>query len=251
MLDGFLNCERAPMKLAELPNFPRDFQQESLKLINGLLQLESSAFYLVGPNMQHRGLVTHNLAREDDKLYQSRYMQLDPLNPALHEAGGESVIDMDSVMSPQLIEQLVYYQDFLKPMGYRYVADMFFRSGGKIMAVITLLRSAQQGPFTAGELTLLRQLQPFLEFTLKSVYLPERIAQRKTIAERYRLTPRELDVLELVLSGAGNKVIARELMLGLATVKSHLQHVYRKTAVGTRTELVTRIVGELGVNPAE
>jgi hypothetical protein len=65
-------------------------------------------------------------------------------------------------MSPQLIEQLAYYQDFLKPMNYRYVADMFFRSGGKIIAVITMLRSADQGEFSEGELTLLRKLQPFL-----------------------------------------------------------------------------------------
>lgn len=235
------------MKPAELPDFPRDFQQESLKLVNSLLQLRSSAFFLVGPNMRHRGLVTHNLARKDDKLYQSRYMHMDPLNPALHEAGSETVIHMDSLMSPQRIEQLSYYQDFLRPMGYRYVADMFFRSGGKIIAVITLLRSIAQGPFSRDELTLLRKLQPFLEFTLNSVYLPERIAQRKSIAERYRLTPRELDVLELVLSGAGNKAIAGQLLLGLPTVKSHLQHVFRKTSVATRTELVTRIMGDLKV----
>jgi DNA-binding CsgD family transcriptional regulator len=233
------------MNPAELPNFPRDFQQESLKLINSLLELKSSAFYLVGPNMRHRGLVTHNLAKEDDKLYQSRYMHMDPLNPGLHEEGGEAVMHMDSIMNPQLIEQLAYYQDFLKPMNYRYVADMFFRSGGKIIAVITMLRSPDQGAFVEGELTLLKKLQPFLEFTLKSVYLPERIAQRKSIAERYQLTARELDVLELVLSGAGNKAIASELMLGLPTVKSHLQHVFRKTSVVTRTELVTRIVGDL------
>ena len=60
------------MKPVELPDFPRDFQQESLKLVNSLLQLRSSAFFLVGPNMRHRGLVTHNVARKDDKLYQSR-----------------------------------------------------------------------------------------------------------------------------------------------------------------------------------
>lgn len=235
------------MNPSELPNFPRDFQQESLKLINSFLELKSSAFYLVGPNMRHRGLVTHNLAKADDKLYQSRYMHMDPLNPGLHEDGGETVLHMDSIMSPQLIEQLAYYQDFLKPMNYRYVADMFFRSDGKIIAVITMLRSIDQGPFSPEELMILRKLQPFLEFTLNSVYLPERIAQRKSIAERYQLTARELDVLELVLSGAGNKAIANELMIGLPTVKSHLQHVYRKTSVVTRTELVTKIVGDLKV----
>lgn len=106
--------------------FPSDFQQESLKLINSLLVLKSSAFFLVDPNMSHRGLVTHNLAQEDDNLYQNRYMHMDPLNPKMHESSGETVVHMDSIMTPQVISQLVYYQDFLKPRNYRYVADIFF-----------------------------------------------------------------------------------------------------------------------------
>lgn len=233
------------MKPKELPNFPSDFQQESLRLINSFLEIKSSAFFLVGPNMRHRGLVTHNLAREDHRLYQNHYMHLDPLNPSLHEDSNEAIIHMDSIMSPQMVEQLAYYQDFLKPINYRYVVDMFFRSGGKVIAVITMLRDEDQGDFNASELAVLRKLQPFLEYTLKSVYLPERIAERKTIEQKYELTARELDVLELILSGASNKAIAKNLMLGLPTVKTHLQHMYRKTGVSTRTRLVTQVMADL------
>jgi ATP/maltotriose-dependent transcriptional regulator MalT len=233
------------MKSTDLPAFPRHFQQQSLKLINSFLEIRSAAFYLVGPNMRHRGLVTHNMAKAEDKLYQSRYMHMDPLNPSLHENSGATVIHMDSLLSPKVIDQLAYYQDFLKPMNYRYVADMFFRSGGKIIAVITLLREKKQGPFLENELDVLRKLQPFLEYSLNEVYLPQRITERKTIEEKYQMTSRELDVLELVLSGAGNKVIARELMLGLPTIKTHLQHMYRKARVATRTELLTKVMADL------
>ena len=233
------------MQSTDIPNFPADFQRESLKLVNSLLEIKSSAFYLVDPNMQHRGLVTHNLAREADKRYERRYRHEDPLNPALYERGGATVVHMDSVMRPELIERLAYYQDFLKPMDLRYVVDMFFRAEGRIIAVITMLRAEAQGPFTAGELELLERLQPFLEYALNRVYLPERIAERRSIEEKYHLTARELDVIELVLSGASNKLIAKELMLGLPTVKSHLQHVYRKTGVSTRTGLITKVIADL------
>ena len=236
------------MKSIELANFPGHFQQESLKLVNSFLKLKSSAFYLIGPNMQHRGLVTQNMAREEDKLYQSQYMHMDPLNPSLHETGGETVVHMDSILSPQAVDQSVYYQEFLKPMDYRYVTDMFFRSGGKIIAVITMLRDQDQGPFTGTELEMLKKLQPFLEYTLNSVYLPERIAERRTIEQKYQLTARELDVLELVLAGASNKLMARELVLGLPTIKTHLQHIYRKTGVATRTELLSRVMADLNAH---
>lgn len=226
-------------------SFPSDFQQESLKLIESFMVLQSSAFYLVDPNMSHKGVVTHNLAKEDNKLYQNHYMHMDPLNPSLYEKGSETVVHMDSIMTPHFIKQSVYYQDFLKPLNYRYCTDIFFRSEEKIIAVITLLREQQQGKFTDAELSLLRKLQPFLEYTLNTVYMPKRMTERATIEQRYNLTDRELDVLELVVSGASNKVIASELTLSLATIKTHLQHIYHKAGVISRTELLSLVISDL------
>ena len=228
-------------------SFPSQFQHESLKLIDSFIELKSSAFYLIAPNLTHKGVVTHNLAREDDKIYQNRYMHMDPLNPNLFEKSGETVVHMDSIMTPRFINQSAYYQDFLKPLGYRYVTDMFFRHEGKIIAVITMLREESQGEFTTDELTLLSNLQPFMEYSLNTVYLPERIAQRMTIGEQYQLTSRELDVLELVMSGASNKAMANDLVLGLATIKTHLQHIYHKAGVVSRTELLSRIIDDVKV----
>lgn len=233
------------MKSVELARLLAEFQRQSLQLIGSFLPIRSSAFFLVGPDMRHRDVITHNLAHREDQRYQRRYMHLDPLNPARFEDSAETVVHMDSVMNPAEVERSTYYREFLAPMNYRYVADMFFRSEGKIIAVITMLRDAALGPFGAEELLVLRRLQPFLEYALGSVYLPDRIAERKSIAEKYLLTARELDVLELVLSGAGNKAIANALTLGLPTVKSHLQHIYRKTGVAGRTELVSHIVADL------
>jgi DNA-binding CsgD family transcriptional regulator len=233
------------MSAIEPFSFPSDFQQESLKLIDDLLVLKSSAFYLIDPNMSHKGVVTHNLAKEDDKLYQNHYMHMDPLNPKLHEKGGETVVHMDSIMTSHFINQSAYYQDFLKPLNYRYVADIFFRAEGNIIAVITLLRDPLQGEFTNSELSLLRKLQPFLEYTLNTVYMPKRITERATIEDRYELTDRELDVVELVISGASNKAIAKELALGLATIKTHLQHIYHKAGVFSRAELLSQVISDL------
>lgn len=228
-------------------SFPSAFQRESLKLIDSLMLIKSSAFYLIDPNMSHKGVVTNKLAKEDNKLYQNHYMHMDPLNPALHEKGGETVVHMDSIMTPRFIKQSVYFQDFLKPLNYRYCADIFFRNEGQIVAVITLLRDESQGAFTGDELSLLRKQQPFMEFTLNTVYMPKRVAERATIEDRYLLTDRELDVLELLVSGASNKAIANELMLSLATVKTHLQHIYHKAGVFSRAELLSQIISDLKI----
>lgn len=51
------------------------------------------------------------------------------------------------------------------------------------------------------------------------------------------LTPRELDVVRLALTGWPNKDIADKLAICEGTIKSHLHHVYQKLGVRGRLEL--------------
>jgi DNA-binding CsgD family transcriptional regulator len=51
------------------------------------------------------------------------------------------------------------------------------------------------------------------------------------------LTPSERRVVELVAAGHSNQEIARKLFVSLATVKSHLVHVFQKLDVRSRAEL--------------
>jgi DNA-binding NarL/FixJ family response regulator len=55
-------------------------------------------------------------------------------------------------------------------------------------------------------------------------------------AEGFSLTPRELEVLQLVASGSSNMEIAQALWVTEQTVKFHLSNVYRKLHVANRTE---------------
>ena len=54
------------------------------------------------------------------------------------------------------------------------------------------------------------------------------------------MTPRQLDVLKLLLRGLPNKLIARELGLTEGTVKVHLAAILRALAVRNRTEAVIK-----------
>ena len=60
---------------------------------------------------------------------------------------------------------------------------------------------------------------------------------QKTVAsEVEQLTNRETEVLEFVMHGLGNKAIADRLGVTVAAVKWHLQHIYEKLHVHSRTE---------------
>ena len=60
------------------------------------------------------------------------------------------------------------------------------------------------------------------------------------------LTPRQLTVLSLLASGARNKEVAEQLSLSVNTVKFHIENIYRKLGVQTRTQAM-RVALERGL----
>ena len=75
----------------------------------------------------------------------------------------------------------------------------------------------------------------------------EQRAQSEELRRRYRsLTPRERDVLALVVTGLLNKQIAGELGTSEASVKVHRQHVMAKMGAGSLAALV-RMADRLGI----
>lgn len=72
----------------------------------------------------------------------------------------------------------------------------------------------------------------------------ERRAKRAQLAERLAaLTERERGVLQRIVEGKANKVIAAELEISVKTVEAHRAKVMEKMAVDSVAELVQRIIG--------
>jgi DNA-binding NarL/FixJ family response regulator len=65
---------------------------------------------------------------------------------------------------------------------------------------------------------------------------------RRTASPGPTITEREVEVLELLSRGLGNKEMARELFVSEATVKSHLSHIYAKLGVDTRAGAVAAAI---------
>ncbi len=54
-------------------------------------------------------------------------------------------------------------------------------------------------------------------------------------APEHGLTPRELEVLQLVAEGRSNREIANALLISVPTVKRHLTNVFAKLGMPSRT----------------
>jgi LuxR family maltose regulon positive regulatory protein len=54
------------------------------------------------------------------------------------------------------------------------------------------------------------------------------------------LSSRELEVLRLIAAGLANREIADELVIATGTVKRHINHIYGKLGVGSRTQAIAK-----------
>lgn len=65
------------------------------------------------------------------------------------------------------------------------------------------------------------------------------VAAAPARADASGLTEREVDVVRLIARGLSNQQVARELVVGMATVKTHVNHILAKTGCRDRAALVS------------
>lgn len=74
----------------------------------------------------------------------------------------------------------------------------------------------------------------------------EPFRRRHAIANRLKhsgLSPREIEVSLAIMRGLSNANIAKQLFIDEKTVKDHLQRIYAKIHIKTRTELISKMLG--------
>lgn len=59
-------------------------------------------------------------------------------------------------------------------------------------------------------------------------------------AQDHNMSEREMEIINLILSGKSNKEIEEALFISIKTVKSHIYNIYKKAGVKSRYELISR-----------
>ena len=62
------------------------------------------------------------------------------------------------------------------------------------------------------------------------------------IQNRYQLTQREKQIMELVCKGYRNEEIAEEINIALGTVKTHIRNIHRKTQTKSKIATLLRFL---------
>ncbi len=63
----------------------------------------------------------------------------------------------------------------------------------------------------------------------------------RQLADKFKLTPRQLEAARLLVEGNPHKRIARRMQITINSVNTHLKRVYDKTGSANTVELVFRV----------
>ena len=219
-----------------------DFKRELLALVHRLVPVDGTRFYIYVPWVQlKQDTASDGQLDQMVEDYARKFWALDPMHPSRFEEKQTVVISNSTIMEDSAWRETEIFKGFYRPNGYFHNCDIFLKQKDRIVAVLSLVRKNADQPFTPREIELLNQVQPFVEYSLGAIYVSNRVHNRSSLSAEYRLTAREVDVVEIAMTGVSNKVLCKHLDISLPTLRTHMQNIYTKTNVRSNAELISKL----------
>ena len=149
-------------------------------------------------------------------------------------------------MEDDLREKTEFYQGYLSPQNIPYGEGIFLVKEGKILGVLNLFRSKELGDFKEKDMHILEVFKNHLTNILYST-CQDSIATdgRKFVSikdiERYNLSKREKEIMDLMLQGDTNVEISEKLFISISTVKKHVYNIFTKMGINSRMQLMKMV----------
>jgi DNA-binding CsgD family transcriptional regulator len=165
-----------------------------------------------------------------------RYLAEDPLTPL------DGARKYSDYFSQRQFQRLGLYREVARPVGVQDMIRLWLDPRGTGNARLEFDR-ADWG-FRERDRAVLDLVLPHLKQFRRNAAARRRLSARAADAVE-RLTPREREILELVAKGRTNAEVARLLWISPGTVRKHLENVYDKLGVHTRTGAVAALAAKL------
>ncbi|ALD44220.1 helix-turn-helix transcriptional regulator [Serratia sp. OLHL2] len=225
------------------------FYPSLLNWLEGFFAFDNAIVYAFERGRPPRCLIKTERENSDavNQLYQQGAYLQDPFYRALNDGGEGEVLTLRQ-LAPCGFYHSDYYRNFYRKTGWHDEAGVllqltperglgvFFGSARRTVAV----RYPQRADLRSA-LTLVKSVA---RLHGEVVAAP---AEAATVNDdgaqaRYLLTPREREIVDLILAGCGSQQIADRLFISLGTVKNHRKNIYGKLNIGSQAELFSLLL---------
>jgi DNA-binding NarL/FixJ family response regulator len=174
----------------------------------------------------------------------SCYAQLPWLVP-WDRVAEEVAVRFSDRISQRAFRRTPVHDYFFRPFGLDHVVGA--RVALPTGQLIDFVCESGGRDFADPDVSLLERLRPYLGAILCRAQAG---ALALHLRSTFALTRREAEVLALLTRGRSNRAIAATLFVSPGTVRKHLEHLYTKLAVKTRTEAANRALAPDGAGRA-
>lgn len=178
-----------------------------------------------------RGIWIHmteaNLAR-----YDAHFQYHDPITFALQARRHATAVS--EVMPHRELVRTEFFNDFLARDGLHWGINLHAFDGAQALGDLRIWRGRQRREFEPRDKQLLDLIEPAFIAALRRSRAAAPVAGD---GPARALSAREREVVRLVARGLTDKQIARELAIGVASVRTYLQRIFEKTGVQRRAGL--------------
>jgi DNA-binding CsgD family transcriptional regulator len=215
------------------------FGDETVNVVCRTLGAQWGSFYRIGSGQKPFGFRTTGVPPEFGVAYAREDMQhLDPLHPFRMVPRRQRFLTMGDTRADNPARHRAFVS-FLHSYGAQDAAEMIFSYRGKAVAGLSLCWTERK-PEHRSTTELGGTLQSYVEFNLGNLWPDIGTQAGEGNSAESLFTSREREVLDVVCRGFTNEQIASHLNISIATVKTHLIHIFKKAGVETRGELISR-----------
>jgi len=209
-------------------------------LVMQLLQGQFYASFVWQPESASFGQsVQINMDPANIKQYETYFQFNDPITPLMKRY--EVAVRATDVLKHDALRKTEFFNDFLSKDGLYWGVNLYAWHQGHNLGDMRIWRDRRRENFSEDDLRMLDMIQP--AFTSALARARNHSGMRKTTPSSppsliIKLSPREQETAQLVAQGLSDKEIARRLNISATTVRTHLEHAFKKTGAHNRTGLV-------------
>lgn len=133
------------------------------------------------------------------------------------------------------------YRTFTEKYRIHDEIDLVLWAGGAPVASLAVLY--QEVNRQADDEPKLKELGHYLQYTFSILPAVRQIDLNRELESKWKLTPKERAVANLMILGESNKSIASLLDMELPTVKTHILHIFQKLTVDNRCKAICLLTG--------